>query len=255
MIQKLDTEKFISKAKSVHGSKYNYTLVDYVNSRTKVVIICPIHGEFEQRPALHLFGQSCPLCSMKAQSSKRCLTVDKFIEKAINKHGNKYDYSLVEYTGNKSKVKLICLTHGKFEQIPNAHLLGQGCPKCGIKSKGELKIRELLERRNLEFDEQKSFNGCNLSRNGDKLRFDFYLPNLKTAIEYDGIGHYEPTTFGGCSKEKAKENLRKQKKRDSIKTQFCLENGINLIRIPYWEKNIDLALNKYLITGEAKNVV
>ena len=122
---KHSNESFIEKAKEVHGHKYDYSMVEYVNAATKVKIVCPEHGVFEQTPAAHLHGAGCPECvGLKKHTN------ESFIEKAKAVHGHKYDYSLVKYTGNKNKVTVFCYEHGVFEQTPAAHLSGRGCPGC-----------------------------------------------------------------------------------------------------------------------------
>ena len=126
MSKKKSTSEFIEEAKLVHGDKYDYSKVVYKNNREKVVIICPEHGDFLQSPEKHLYGQGCPMCG----GTKRN-TTDGFIEKARKVHGNKYDYSKVDYTTNKEKVCIICPEHGEFWQDPHNHLKGKGCPKCG----------------------------------------------------------------------------------------------------------------------------
>ena len=125
--KKSTTEEFIQKAILIHGKgKYDYSKVYYINARNKVIIICPIHGIFEQRPNHHLSGQGCMKCGGKEKS-----TTDKFIKKAILVHGKgKYDYSLVNYKHSQTKVKIICAEHGVFEQIPVSHNRGYGCPEC-----------------------------------------------------------------------------------------------------------------------------
>jgi hypothetical protein len=123
--KKLTTEEFIKKAKTIHGDKYDYNLVDYKNTYTKVKIICPIHGVFKQKPSDHLRNNGCPECS-----GTKKLTTKEFIEKAKAVHGDKYDYSLVKYKNTKTKVKIICPIHNTFEQRPNSHLKGFGCPEC-----------------------------------------------------------------------------------------------------------------------------
>lgn len=120
---------FIGKAAQIHNNRYDYSKVEYVDAKTKVCIICPEHGEFWQTPDAHLRGQECPLCSHRSFKYLK----DEFIEKAKLIHGDKYDYSKVEYVNAKTKVCIICPEHGKFWQTPNAHLKGHGCKKCGIK--------------------------------------------------------------------------------------------------------------------------
>jgi len=135
MGKKLTTEEFIRRAKEVHGDKYNYSKVEYVNNRTKVCIICPIHGEFLQTPNDHLSGHGCKKC--RENNLRKCysLTLEDFINKAHEVHGDKYDYSKVEYINSKTKVRIVCPKHGEFLQTPNMHLRGSGCPNCGIESR------------------------------------------------------------------------------------------------------------------------
>ena len=108
---KLTTEEFIKKAREVHGDKYDYSKVEYVKSKAKVTIICPEHGEFLQTPQKHLYGQGCPKCGHKSE-----LTTEEFIKKAREVHGDKYDYSNVEYVDAKTNVCIICKQHGVFWQ-------------------------------------------------------------------------------------------------------------------------------------------
>lgn len=119
-------DAFVQKAHFVHGAKYDYTKMDYKNSKTKVCIICPEHGEFWQTPRDHLKGSGCPQCAKE----QRRIGETEFIQRANKTHNGKYDYSLVEYANNKTLVTIICPEHGKFKQRPYNHLQGQGCPKC-----------------------------------------------------------------------------------------------------------------------------
>ena len=130
MINKERTKNFIKKSKEIHDDKYDYLLVDYVNNRTKVKIICKEHGIFEQTPKGHLKNQGCPKCGIIKRSLSKTKTKDEFIKQSNNVHNYKYDYSLIDYKNIKTKIKIICLKHGIFEQRPSRHLLGDGCPKC-----------------------------------------------------------------------------------------------------------------------------
>jgi len=127
---KKTTQEFINEAKLIHNNKYDYSLVNYINTDTKIKIICPIHGEFEQTPYKHIKGQGCKNCGYNKNSNLFRNTIDDFIKKSIKIHGNKYDYSLVNYKTNKDRVKIICPIHGEFEQTPNAHIK-YGCKLCG----------------------------------------------------------------------------------------------------------------------------
>ena len=130
MEQNDKTLDFISKAKKIHGNKYDYSLVNYIRAIDKVCIICPKHGEFWQTPHNHISSKSgCPKC---CKNHNRYTTKD-FIEKANSIHNNKYDYSLVVYESGTKHVNIICPIHGVFKQAPGKHLNGQGCPICGKK--------------------------------------------------------------------------------------------------------------------------
>jgi len=282
--KKLTTEEFINKSNKIHNNKYDYSLINYINEKTKIKIICPIHGEFYQKPEIHIKGSICPLCSIdKSRKIEKFINQSKlkydnkydyslvnykrndqnvkiicpihgvfeqkptlhlkrgcpicegnmklnteqiiFIFKDI--HGDNYDYSLVDYINNKTKVKIICHKHGIFEQTPNSHKRGEGCPKCN-ESKGEKEISKILKSLNINFVYQKKFSNC---KNQKKLSFDFYLPDYNTCIEYDGKQHFQETNYWKNNKMK----LEKTKQNDLIKNNYCKENNIELIRIKYDE--------------------
>lgn len=160
-MKKLTKEKFIEKAREVHGDKYDYSKVNYVNAQTKVCIICPEHGEFWQKPYNHINGNGCPQCV------RNVWTTQKFIEKAREVHGDKYDYSKTVFKDVRTKV--IIISHekdrygneiGEFEQLPLSHLNGEGtkrhkrgkdkekwetrtCPICGMKFEARKKQEKI----------------------------------------------------------------------------------------------------------------
>lgn len=124
-------DDFVRNARRIHGNKYDYSDSVYVTSQTKLIIGCPIHGQFKQTADMHINQkQGCAKCGKISSSKKQKLTTDKFIEKAIAKHGNKYDYSFVKYTFATQPVKIICKIHGEFYQRAGSHLHGQSCPTC-----------------------------------------------------------------------------------------------------------------------------
>lgn len=129
--KQLTTEDFIRKAHEVHGDKYDYSETVFVDSKTKVRIICPIHGPFEQAPYSHLQGVGCMACgSEKTKKSKVKWDEKTFIAKACEVHGDKYDYSKLGFVNMRTPVTIICPIHGEFVQQPRVHILGSGCPKC-----------------------------------------------------------------------------------------------------------------------------
>ncbi|MDB9950268.1 hypothetical protein OAD56_02560 [Gammaproteobacteria bacterium] len=128
---RLSTAEFIEQARAVHGTKYDYSAVEYSNGKKKVRIICSEHGSFDQAPLEHKEGKGCPKCGLDRRTRSRTLSTAEFIEQARAVHGTKYDYSAVEYSNGKKKVRIICSEHGSFEQTPHMHKQGRGCPKCG----------------------------------------------------------------------------------------------------------------------------
>lgn len=230
---KLTTKEFIERSKKCHTIKYDYSLVNYINKETKVKIICPIHGVFEQRAGTHLLGCNCPKCaksiSGKKSNIKYKLTSEEFIKRAREVHGNKYDYNLVDYKNKKTKVKIICPIHGVFEQRPDSHLSGNGCPVCK-ESKGERTIRIFLERNKINYISQKKFNDL-IDRL--PLSYDFYLPEFNLLIEYNGEQHYKK-----CFNKSYKDFLI-QKHHDWLKRKYARDNNIKLLVIPYWENTED----------------
>lgn len=124
----LNLEAFINRSEKVHGKgRYDYSDVNYTLGKKKVKINCPIHGSFYQTAHAHMYGLGCISCA-----GTKLYTTQEFINKARSVHGNKYDYSITEYKGaNRNKVKIICHSHGMFEQNAGSHLSGRGCPGCG----------------------------------------------------------------------------------------------------------------------------
>lgn len=230
-------ENFITESNKIHNCKYDYSEVDYKNNHTKIKIICKIHNYiFEQTPDSHINQKSgCPKCKLDKFSIDYRQTKEEFIKNSNIVHENKYNYDLVEYVNINKKVKIICPKHGMFEQKPCNHIKGCGCHKCANNfSKYEEKIAKYLNKNNIKYFREYRFDNCKYK---NRLPFDFYLPDCNTCIEFDGVYHYKPL-FG-------KKHLKNCKIRDKIKTKFCLDNHIKLIRIPYWEsQNIENILNK-----------
>ncbi|WP_019029053.1 hypothetical protein [Colwellia piezophila] len=125
-----NTPDFIKKAKAIHKKRYDYSKVDYVNCDTPVTIICSVHKEFFQTPDAHLAGKGCNDCGNELTAKMKTCTTLIFIEKAKRIHGETYDYSLVNYINNITKIKIICHIHEGFLQTPDGHLAAKGCPSC-----------------------------------------------------------------------------------------------------------------------------
>jgi very-short-patch-repair endonuclease/Zn finger protein HypA/HybF involved in hydrogenase expression len=225
--RKLKTLKnFINEANNIHQYKYDYSLAEYINNQNKIIIICPEHGKYEKTPNSHLCGQGCPQCSLEIQISIRTKSHNKFVEDAGLIHNDLYEY-LGEYTKSYEKIEIKCVKCNHiFNQTPRAHLEGKGCPICK-NSIGESKIRQFLLEHHIDFKPEYSFNDC---RNIHPLPFDFYIEQFNICIEYDGIQHYKPIEFFGGEKA-----FKETQKRDAIKTKYCDNKNIQLIRIKYNE--------------------
>jgi hypothetical protein len=215
-----NTKTFIEKAREIHGNKYDYSKVEYVNSQTKVCIICPKHGEFWQIPNAHLQGNGCLKCSYETRNDCKRLTTEQFIEKAREVHGDKYDYSKVKYINTHIPVCIICPKHGEFWQVPHFHLLGNGCRKCR-QSKMEVEITKILTENNIKFIPE-----CGASKFKwlGKLKYDFYLPQYNIAIECQGKQHFIPVKHFGGEKE-----FIKRKTQDNKKLKLSNKNGVKIL--------------------------
>lgn len=166
--KKLTTESFIKKAHLVHGDRYDYSKVNYVGAKTKVVIICKEHGEFEQEPTNHLMGSGCIKCAGICKSN----TVE-FITRAKLVHGDKYDYSKVNYSTTNEKVSIVCSTHGEFKQTPYGHLSGLGCKKCGHKITADstkISLSEFIERAVLVHNNTYDYSLVRYETTKDKIK-------------------------------------------------------------------------------------
>ena len=170
-------------------------------------------------------------------------TKEEFVKKA-NKVHNKYDYSLVEYSGNKNHIDIICPKHGIFSQRPDKHLRGQGCPKCN-KSHGETSIERFLIKNNINYLSQyKILIDSNINPSGEAF-IDFYLPDYNLFIEYNGEQHYIPKNYFG-----GKTRLNIQQKRDDFVRKYCKKNNIRLLEIPYTELKIEECLFNNILNND-----
>ena len=230
-------DEFINTAIKIHDNKYNYSKFVYSTAMTKSIIICNVcNNEFSQSPNKHLKGQGCIICSGCQHSN-----ISEFINKSKNIHDDKYDYSKFLYINANKKSTIICnKCNESFQQSAHDHLRGRGCLNCSI-SKGEERIKLFLKNNDINYVAEHKFNSCK-SNKGNKLMFDFYLPHYNLCIEYDGEQHFKSIKYFGGDV-----TLKNIRERDEIKNKYCLNNNINLIRIPYNEyKNIDNILKQSL---------
>jgi hypothetical protein len=231
----LNSKEYIKKVKLIHNNYYEYNIRKNIINRKKdkIEIICPDHGKFKQSARDHERGNGCRKCGdLKKRNDE-----EKIIKKLKEIHNGKYEYDLSDYENVYSDINIKCPDHGFFKMRLRNHLYyGYGCPSCSS-SKGEECIIKYLEENNIEYIFQKKFENC-IYKN--PLRFDFYLPKYNICIEYDGIQHFEPIKFFG-----GEEIFKNIKERDNIKNEYCLENNIKLIRIPY--DNINCFRNYFYV--------
>lgn len=233
-------EQFIAEAKAVHGDKYGYGKTRYKNKRTKVVVTCPIHGDFEIRPDKLLDGHGCMECGKISKNKKQSKTLEQFVEEARKIHGDRYDYSLVDYINSYTEVKIICRKHGVFLQRPDVHLRGCGCPFCN-QSTLENQTALFLNKLDINFIQQCS--GKELQWLGRQM-LDFYIPDLNIAIECQGVQHFKPIEYFGGEKE-----FGKIVERDQRKARLCEEEGVRLFYIRYDEDVEEVLTNILTETG------
>jgi len=231
--QKLTLDIFISKSKAIHGDAFDYSKVMYETNMSMVTITCKKHGDFIQRANSHLNGCGCKLCFLEGNKK----STKKFIEDARLVHGDKYDYSRVNYKTNKEKVEIICPIHGSFWQKPNSHLSTKsGCLIC-CESKGEIAVEKFLQKHNIVYIREYKIMPYN-------YRYDFHLPELNVFIEFHGLQHYVPVNaFGG------EEAFCKVVKNDNIKQELVKVNGGRLIVVNHshlTNKTVESALIGHL---------
>lgn len=215
---------------------------EYINANTPVEHYCEIHQTFWNiSPCAALQGQGCQQCKgEKIGNIKR-----KSEEQYVRELSMIYPHIVLrgEYKGAQIPTAHECLIHNFiWSPTPGNVLGGHGCPKCS-ESKGEAQITQWLEQHKIVNTPQKRFPDCYSTRS---LPFDFYIPELKVCIEYQGEQHYRPVNFGGISDEEAYDNFLKTQYHDEIKRNYCVANDIKLICVPYWE-DVDEYLNKNLL--------
>lgn len=206
-------QTFIEKAIAVHGDVYDYSLTCYVNSKEKVQIICKEHGVFEVTPNGHLRGNGCKSCGIESRASKCRGNKEDFIKKATEIHGDRYDYSNVEYINSLTEVEIICKEHGKFLQTPKIHYKSN-CPKCGR----EAQIEKARKDPDKFIEEAKA-------KYGDKYDYSLveYINNktpIKVICSKRGILEVIPNRF---LSEDIYENQGRKKTKSTDKEMFLEE--------------------------------
>jgi hypothetical protein len=213
--KKNSLDKFVSVSRKNHEIQYDYSKSVYINTRSKVKIICPEHGEFIQQAGIHMRGSDCPKCAAKQKS----MGIAEFLRRARLVHGDIYDYGMTKFSSVHKKINISCKIHGEFIQTAWDHLHGTGCPKCNSSSLEKI-VRSYLVVNNLNFIEQMTWDWLS---NKKSQRLDFYLPDFQAAIECQGIQHFEPIEFFG-----GRSGYLDRVERDDNKRRLCDEHNIRL---------------------------
>ena len=300
------TEQFIEEAKKVHGKKYDYSKVNYINQLTKVCIICPKHGEFWQSPKQHLRGQGCQKCGIdkllnsRIKPNKRKKRVDNRTTESFKNelkeiYGDLYDLSKVEYKNARTKVKIICSIHGEFERLPCDLLKGESCQKCS-RERIKNKNRDTLEKCISDFEKvhhglytyehvnyinsstnvlitcrkhgdfpctpanHKKGRGCPICKAENNVyeerlyhflktfidekeiirqykakwltenkSLDFFIAKYNIAIEHQGSQHYYKMRYENDTNCKLERRIHN----DKVKYEECINNNVNIFYFTY----------------------
>jgi len=244
---KLNTTIFIEKAKQIHGDKYDYTKVNYINSNAQIIIICKVHGEFSQIPDFHINRKcGCPKCSNNVKSH-----LLEFIEKSKKIHNNKYDYSKIIYINNYTNVIITCKIHGEFMQTPDIHINQKcGCPSCINKT--EYKFYNKLKEFYPTLKRQFKVEWC---KNKLYLPFDFVIEEMNIIIELDGEQHF--TQVSNWTSPEI------QIEKDKFKTGCANKNGFSVIRLLQddvskdnfdWLTEIKTSVSKIMTEEKTQNI-
>jgi len=216
----MERNKFIKKAKLVHGDKYDYNLLlNDVDYKLKIKIICPKHGVFEITPNNHLRGKGCFKCAIELRKKLFSMGKDEFIKRAKEAHNNKYDYSKVIYVNNHTKVCIVCPDHGDFWQTPSRHILRKhGCKKCGMKNKPQcqpMNTKTFIEKAKLIHGEKYAY---------DLVDYKNIHENVKIICPEHGIFEQLPSNHlridRGCPKCKANFSDMEKELLDFIKINY-----------------------------------
>ena len=222
---KKTNKDYISELKEIYKNSFQYHLVNYIDSKKPVTLICnSCNTEFSQEASYLLSGRGCPICNITNRNKKFKSNTQEFIQKAKNIHNDKFDYSLVNYKTAKDYIIIICPKHGKFQQTPNNHLRGRGCNECRFEkstSEAENKIVEFFKNLNVNVIQSYRPNWLN----GKEL--DIYLPNYNLAIEYNGLTYHHSSK--GLSKFLDSTYVNPEFHLE--KFNKCKENNVNLIHI------------------------
>lgn len=231
MSRKITTSEFKERLTAIYGDQFD-VLSDYVNNCTKIKLRCNKCGNIIYKRPAKMTGkerESCYICSGKNHYKTRDILQNEVDKKYPNEYVVIGEY---EKARKPLLVRRIRCGH-EYNISPDNLLRGKGCPKCSNKQSSYMnKAEEYLNSHDIYFEKEKRFSDC---VNYRILPFDYYIPSMNICIEVDGEYHY--TKEDGGSSDVNSERFKQIKERDSIKTQYCINNNIKLIRLPFFEKD------------------
>lgn len=238
---KISNEEFLRRVEIVNP---NITMLEsYVNDSAKILASCNCCKHQWKISPSHIYsGRGCPKCAQAKKRDAFAKSQEKFESELSIVNPN--IEVIGEYTNSNTKIQCKCKICGKtWSALPTNLLKGKGCPRCAA-SNGEKNIEKWLLRNSIKYIAEATFDDCRFKH---KLPFDFYLPDLNICIEYDGYQHFYPVRYKGMTSFDADAAFAMQKERDEIKNNYCKNNNIHLIRIPYWRySNIPDILEKHI---------
>lgn len=248
-MRKVTTEEFQGRLDEIYGNGVFIVLEDYINNETKINILHTTCGNVIRKRPVKMTGserEGCYFCSGKNHYKTK-----ELLQKEVNaKYPDSY-IIIEDYINARTPifVKRILCGH-EYKISPDNLLRGKGCPACGIKQSKYMDfVEKYLKDKNILFEKEKYYDDCRYVR---KLPFDYYLPSYNVCIEVDGEFHFEDNSVYK-NWHSGRSSYEEVKKRDGIKTKYCLDNGIKLIRLPYYDFNVfneilDEELEQYMLT-------
>ena len=263
---RMTKEEFIRRSILKYGNKFDFSKTNFINIKTPVIIICPIHGEFSIIPDVFLAKQviyGCPECGNSKKGDWKRISEEEFINQCEQTYGvGRFDFSRMNFIDMSQEVCIIChevdpitgKEHGEFWVSPTRFIHNNlGCPQCTSslkQSKGEYFVETFLRSHDISFESNvRNPNIQGRTQNYVLIDFCFAYSGKEIWIEYNGIQHYKYDKFY----HKSDKDYFNQKQRDDNVRRYCKENNIVFIEIPYTYKNqldVNDLLQKIIIDGE-----
>lgn len=238
----IDQDEFLRRARSVHGDKYTYDKAVYKGTGHPIIVTCQKHGQFSLTAYKHMTGQGCRGCGGDAKA----LTVDQWLASAKECHGDRYDYRDAVYILSCHKVIIRCKDHGPFQQRPNDHLQGSGCPRCSHRvSKPSIEWLDAMARID-DTHIQHGGNGGEVRLAGTKWHADGFSADLNKVYEFHGdYFHGNPRKFPADTLNKRCKRTMGELYERTCKRQKAIED-LGYAYECFWEDELNTA--KTLLT-------